>query len=129
MNPIRLLSHAAAGLLLLVAAGCDLPPVAPQTPSEPREAVIQAGTDVVRQDGSAVPTGLVTLGSEAGPLSLWPYTGSDLAGHASDPVNLLFTGDADPANIRDALLRLDGDRTAFGFRAAYPFNALWSDAI
>jgi hypothetical protein len=42
---------------------------------------------------------------------------------------LIFTGHADPVEIRAALLALSGDRTAFGFPAAYPFNATWSDAI
>ena len=126
----RALLHAAAGLLLLAASGCDRVATDPlQMAYEPREAVVNAGTDVARQDGSAVPSDLVTVSDAAGALTLWPYTGSDLAGHASDPVNLLFTGDADPARIRDALLGLDGDRTAFGFPAAYPFDARWSDAI
>ena len=50
-------------------------------------------------------------------------------GAPSDPVNLIFAGKADPVRIRAALLSLDGDRTAFGFPAAYPFNARWSDAV
>jgi len=133
MKSPRALLHAAAGLLLLAAAGCDVKhaQVDPFAPGQPPMlgSIVQSGTDVVRQDGSTIPTGLVTVSSDVGPLSLWPYTGTDLAGHASDPVNLLFTGDADPARIRDALLGLDGDRTAFGFPAAYPFDARWSDAI
>jgi len=133
MNPIHKLLHAAAGLLLLAAAGCDLERhegkiFEPERPIA-GSVIGQAGTDVVRQDGSAVPSGLVTVSSASGPLTLWPFTGTDLAGHASDPVNLLFTGDADPVRLRDALLSLDGDRTAFGFPPAYPFDARWSDAI
>jgi len=130
MKSLRALLHAAAGLLLLAAAGCDRVATDPlEVAYQPREAIIRAGTEVARQDGSAVPSDLVTVSDGAGSLTLWPYTGTDLAGHASDPVNLLFTGDADPARIRDALLGLDGDRTAFGFPAAYPFDARWSDAI
>lgn len=47
----------------------------------------------------------------------------------TDPVNIIFTGNADPVRIRAALLNLDGDRTAFGFPAAHPFDAKWSDAV
>jgi len=131
MNSPRTLLHAAAGLLLFVAAGCDRAPTDPSRKlmATSRGATSQAGTDVVRQDGSAVPSDLVTVSTDGGSLTLWPYTGSDLAGHASDPVNLVFTGDADPGRVRDALLGLDGDRTRFGFPAAYPFDARWSDAI
>jgi hypothetical protein len=60
---------------------------------------------------------------------MWPFTGTDLAGTASDPVNLVFFGEADPRAIRQVLFGLDGDRSAFGFPAAFPFNCTWSDAI
>jgi hypothetical protein len=50
-------------------------------------------------------------------------------GNPQDPINLVFAGEADPVQIRAALLALDGDRTAFGFPPVYPFNATWSDAI
>ena len=81
------------------------------------------------QDGSTPPAGLVTVSDAGQSLELWPYTSASLAGLPSDPVNLLFTGKADPVRIRSALLQLDGNRTAFGFPDAYPFNARWSDAI
>jgi hypothetical protein len=60
--------------------------------------------------------------------SLWPFTGIDFE-HASDPINILFAGRADPRSLRAALLALDGDRTAFGFPNFPPFNCTWSDAI
>jgi hypothetical protein len=84
---------------------------------------------VLTQNGETPPTGVLTvsLGSEM--LKLWPYTGESMEGIPSDPVNLIFAGNADPVRIRAALLNLDGDRTAFGFPAAYPFNAKWSDAV
>ena len=41
----------------------------------------------------------------------------------------MFLGDADPRLIRQALLALNGDRTAFGFPNAFPFNCTWADAI
>jgi hypothetical protein len=81
------------------------------------------------QDGSTPPSNLVTVNDAGQSLELWPYTGESLDGLPSDPVNLLFTGRADPVRIRSALLQLDGNRTAFGFPDAYPFNARWSDAI
>jgi hypothetical protein len=69
----------------------------------------------------------VNLGSQSE--TIWPFTGNDFSGAASDPVNLIFTGTADPRTIRDALLSLDGNRTAFGFPNAFPFNCTWSDAF
>lgn len=65
------------------------------------------------------------LGEE---LTCWPYTGTIFAEAPADPINVVFTGQADPLQIRAALMALDGDRTAFGFPDAFPFNATWSDA-
>jgi hypothetical protein len=62
-------------------------------------------------------------------ISLWPYTGTDLSGTPQDPINIAFTGKADPRAIRSALFALDGNRTAFGLPNQYPFNCTWSDAI
>ncbi len=62
-------------------------------------------------------------------LTLWPYTGSDFSATASDPVNLLFLGQADPRLLRAAFLMLDGDRTAFGLPNQFPFNCTWVDPI
>ena len=136
MKTLPLLSHAAAALLLLAVAGCDRSPSSPTTPKGDgsRTLVVGdpsdgAGTDVVRQDGSSAPQGLVQASATGGSLTLWPYIGLSLGGDASDPVNLLFVGDADPEAIRSALLSLDGNRTAYGFPDAFPFNARWSDAI
>ncbi len=83
---------------------------------------------VLTQSGAA-PSGVVHVAFGGGALDLWPYTGASMDGNPSDPVNLLFAGNTDPARIRAALLALDGDRTKFGFPAAYPFNARWSDAV
>lgn len=75
------------------------------------------------------PTGLVSVNLDGTAMSIWPFTGVDLAGTASDPVNLIFAGSADPRDIRAALMSLSGNRTAFGFPDAFPFNCTWSDAI
>jgi hypothetical protein len=72
------------------------------------------------------PTDLVSV-PEAG--VFWPYTGRDYSGAPTDPINLVFLGDADPRLIRQALLALDGDRTSFGFPNQFPFNCTWADAI
>lgn len=72
----------------------------------------------------AAPAELVTVGD----LSLWPWTGRDLDETVADPMNLIFLGDVDLVSLRAALLSLDGDRTAFGFPADYPFNCTWTDA-
>jgi len=59
----------------------------------------------------------------------WPFLGTSLSGAPQDPINLLFAGQSDPRAIRAALLMLDGNRTAFGFPNAFPFNCTWQDAI
>ncbi len=74
------------------------------------------------------PAGLVTVGFGGDDITFWPYTGMDLTENGWDPINLVFAGQADPVRVRAALMALDGDRTAFGFPDAYPFNATWSDA-
>jgi hypothetical protein len=75
------------------------------------------------------PPGQVTIEVADGPFTFWPFTGTDLAGTASDPLNLIFLGDADPRQVRQALMALDGDRQAFGLPNAFPFNCRWTDAI
>jgi hypothetical protein len=71
------------------------------------------------------PSGLVAISS----LEAWPYTGVNFSGAPQDPINLVFLGDADPRQIRTILGQLDGNRTAYGFPAAFPFDCTWSDAI
>lgn len=75
------------------------------------------------------PNDLVTLELPDGSLTFWPYTGTDLAGTASDPLNLVFLNDADPRQVRQTLMALSGDRSAFGVPNAFPFNCTWHDAI
>jgi hypothetical protein len=72
------------------------------------------------------PSDLVTI---AGTLEAWPYSGVDFSGTPQDPINLILLGDADPRQIRTILGQLDGDRSAFGFPPAFPFDCTWSDAI
>ena len=75
------------------------------------------------------PADLTTIAAGGGSLSLWPYTGADFSAAAQDPINLVFTGRADPRAVRSALFALSGDRSAAGLPNAAPFNCTWSDAI
>jgi hypothetical protein len=75
------------------------------------------------------PEALVALDLGGRTEAVWPYTSADLSDTPKDPLNVLFTGAADPRQIRAALLSLDGNRTAFGMPDAFPFNCTWSDAI
>jgi hypothetical protein len=75
------------------------------------------------------PADLTTIAAGGGSLSLWPYTGADFSATAQDPVNLVFTGRADPRAVRSALFALSGDRSAAGLPNVAPFNCTWSDAI
>lgn len=74
------------------------------------------------------PAGLVTLHFDSDSATLWPWTGTDFSGQASDPINLVFLGDADPRQVRQALLSLDGDRRSLGLPWA-AFSCTWRDAI
>jgi hypothetical protein len=98
-----------------------------RSPFAPGVAANRAGP--MQQNDPGPPAGLVPVTFGGSRLSLWPYTGESLDGTPSDPVNLIFAGNTDPVRIRAALMNLDGDRTAFGFPPAPPFNATWSDAV
>ena len=112
-------SPAALLLFYLLMTGCSedgpLSPSLPGGPSSSRSAT--------------PPAGLITIGGGTGPLALWPYTGTDFSGTPQDPINLIFTGRADPRAIRSALFSLSGDRTAVGLPNVPPFNCTWRDAI
>lgn len=74
------------------------------------------------------PDGLVTVTVFGQPRTFWPWVGRGPGAPPDDPVNLVFAGQADPVRLRAALMALDGNRTAFGFPDAFPFNTRWSDA-
>jgi hypothetical protein len=76
---------------------------------------------------AAAPAGVVAATSS---LSIYPYTlvnFSSAPGDRFDPINLVFTGRADPREIRADLLALDGNRP--GLPAAPFFECVWRDAI
>ncbi|HTR20774.1 MAG TPA: hypothetical protein VMH88_07965 [Gemmatimonadales bacterium] len=93
----------------------------PQSPTGP------AALRTLRERaGAPPPSPLVTVPLPRKTLELWPYQGFGF-GVQSDPVNLIWTGRADPRRLRAALLQLNGDRTAFGFPNVFPFNCTWHD--
>jgi hypothetical protein len=121
----------ASMLLVLTAtlvAACDA-----GSPSQPE----LRSANNTRQDAPA-PSGVITTGiaGASGSLTFFPYTRTEFAaGQNYDPVNLVFTGHADPRTIRTILLGLDGNRTAAlgdaipGYPPVAPFNCQWHDAI
>ncbi len=117
--------------------GCtDETPVGPLVPidsffegDDPFDQAKSRGIEIEIQDGSITPGDLVTVDCFGRSFTLWPFTGAELDGDPMDPVNLIFSGHADPMHIRAALLALDGDRSALGLPDAYPFNQVWKDAI
>jgi hypothetical protein len=97
---------------------------------EAREPITVPATDADRAvHGAPAPAPSVTVSAAGSSLTFWPYTGTDFSSDPSDPVNLIFVGEADPRSIRAALFGLNGDRTAFGYPPAFPFDCTWADAI
>jgi hypothetical protein len=115
------------GLTLLAAAACtDRPPSdpGPLAPDPVATAAVHASAlPPAELEGSLAQ---VQFGTSS--LHVWPFTGTDFSGQPSDPINLLFVGESDPANVRAALLALDGNRTDFGYPPAKPFDCTWRDA-
>jgi hypothetical protein len=127
-----------AGVILMIASGCardTANPVAANATlstgsnSAPAVPAAPGQRTVVRQDDSTPPASLVTAQFAGSSLRLWPFTGNSFDARGVDPINLVFVGHANPAQIRDALLGLDGDRTALGFPGEPPFNQRWKDGF
>lgn len=126
------LAATAAVAMVLLLGGCSkvadvLDPTSGLLSVEARHGDLRDPGAAAQADFSP-PSDIATVSLGAETLHLWPYTGSSFDGTPVDPVNVIFAGQADPLQIRAALLALDGDRTAFGFPNAYPFNATWTDA-
>jgi hypothetical protein len=115
--PARL---AAAGIIfalaVAVAAACG-EPASPLGP--PSEAAARGGAT------AAAPLELVTVPIAGRDLTFWPYINFTPEESPHDPVNLIFTGHADPRNVRAILMSLDGTR-ADPFAG---FDCTWTDAI
>ena len=116
MSPRSFVQHACAGVIALSACS-DI-----NEPSDQSPIALSAAAQ-------PAPAGLVSVAVPGGTATLWPYTGVDFSGSGQDPINLIFTGEADALAIRAALMGLSGDRSAFGFPNVAPFNCTWSDAI
>jgi hypothetical protein len=112
-------TDAAAVVLVLLSAACnaDLGPDA-RTASAPQKQV--------QLSGFAAPAGLVTLTTEGEQTEVWPYTSTGFSTSAQDPVNLVFTGAADPRQIRSTLLGLSGSGRPGPLAG---FTCTWSDAV
>ena len=122
---VRGLTSATLFLSLAAFAGCsdDLSTLASPTGGD----AVRVSTATAGADVAPTPITTVALGDRS--VEFWPYTGTDFGGEAETPVNLIFFGERDPRQIRAALMSLSGDRSTFGFPAAFPFNCTWSDAI
>jgi hypothetical protein len=111
----------AAGLMLAVSIGCtdERNPVATETPeSELHRATYPAPGGLVASDG----------------FEFLPYTLNHYQAENQDPINLIFTGHADPLSIRAALMSLNGDRTGLGaidpaLAPLAAFDCTWQDAL
>ncbi|MFT5783862.1 MAG: hypothetical protein ACI9JE_001185 [Candidatus Krumholzibacteriia bacterium] len=121
----------ALALTLLGLAGCSEEAVlAPDSGAgNDLTATVDKSNNIEFQDGTTPPAGLVPIAVGDGNLVCWPFTGNSFNGMGVDPVNLIFTGNADPLQIREALLSLDGDRSALGLPPVYPFDQRWHDAL
>ena len=112
-----------AGCVLLVMASCS-----ENIPTSPDAEAAKRAGGVARHDNPP-PADQATVTIDGTPVVFWPYTGTSFDGTPVDPINLVFAGEADPLQIRAALMALSGDRSAFGIPPIPPFNAPWQDAI
>lgn len=75
---------------------------------------------------TAAPAPLAAITAGGTTMQVFPYLADDLTSTPRDPVNLVFTGQADPRAIRATLMSLDGDRSGSPFAA---FECTWNDAV
>ena len=105
----------------LLAAACnqDNGPAAPE---------LSTGLSPTQLNGNepAAPSGLVQVTIGGASMTIWPFTGTNFSGTRSDVVNLIFSGNADPRQIRAALLRLSGTGRPGPLAA---FSCTWEDAV
>jgi hypothetical protein len=74
--------------------------------------------------GAEVPEPLIAPLATSG-LRIWPYTAAGFEPKPQDPMNLIFIGEADPRNVRSALLSASSARPA----PFDSFDCAWTDAI
>ena len=114
MSLVRIGTPFRLAAILLIGGCVDRPSPVEFTQPEFRQQVLPASP-------------LATITVNGGSTQILPYLTDDLE-TTQDPVNLVFTGIADPREIRNALLGLDGARGA-PFPPVFPFTCTWSDAI
>lgn len=130
MNTIHRSIRTAACMLAVICLGlgaCERSE--PLAPTPETDDYFDKSLEIVYQYGNIMPAEQATIALGGEPLTFWPYTGVTFEDTPVDPINVVFAGQADPRQIRAALLALDGDRTAFGYPDAPPFNARWQDAL
>ena len=110
--------YLAVAFILLCSGACDERPTTAPAAASPKPNATRVG--------APAPSPLVPVALSGQTLQLWPFSGFGF-GQPSDPVSLIWIGNSDPRALRAALLLLDGDRTAFGFPSAFPFNCTWHD--
>jgi hypothetical protein len=120
----RTLGVSAAGLLFVVASACDTA----QDPTSADALITNARTPSaqVQLSGFAAPSGLVTIQQGDIDATVWPYTSTGFSTTPQDPINLVFTGAADPRQIRATLLGLSGSGRPGPLAS---FTCTWSDAV
>jgi hypothetical protein len=101
-------SRAAALLALSTLGAC----------ADPVERLMSPDTLTPAASTAPPPAHLASVEIGGGTHAVWPYTGTNLFGIPQDPINLVFTGNSDPRNVRNALLSLSGDRTGAPFNAS-----------
>lgn len=110
----------AALVLVLAACSEDNNPTAPSLSARP------SANQAINGNEAPAPAGLVTLALGSQSLTVWPFTGYDFSGTPSDPINLVFTGEADPRQIRAALMGLSGTGRPGPLAG---FTCTWDDAV
>jgi hypothetical protein len=75
---------------------------------------------------TAAPSPLAPITAGGTTMRVFPYLADDLSSAPRDPVNLVFTGQADPRAIRATLMSLDGNRAGSPFAL---FDCTWNDAV
>lgn len=114
-------------VVFALATGCQRDALVSPDPFDPA-ALPDQGVESIDHGGTP-PSGIVPVDWNGESLGLWPWSGASFDGTPKDPVNLIFVGPANVLEIRAALMALDGDRTAYGLPAQFPFDGTWADAI
>lgn len=117
----RTTARSLAAFVFVLAACSD-----DNTPTAPGGSLRPSANETVNGNEPPAPAGLVTVALTDQPLTVRPFTGTDFSGAAQDPINLIFTGEADPRQIRAALMGLPGTGRA---GPLVGFDCIWDDAV